>query len=168
MQDLQNTSMMQESMSTTGMSSSLHNCFFTLHCMPWWEGLLPHLGLLKNTKRRWRLESTISITSSIRPYFMLWSVASSVKIFNFLTSLYIDPFVLYYGGYRYNQPNHLYHMLMLSHATAYFIFDSIIEIAYKTDDFLTNSHHVSVLMVSYFCLRAPHTGFEYICKTTSY
>jgi len=68
------------------------------------------------------------------------------------------------GGYRYNQPNHLYHQLMLAHATAYFVFDSIVELAYGTDDLLTNCHHVCVIMVSYFGMRSSHSGFEYIGK----
>jgi len=54
---------------------------------------------------------------------------------------------------------------MISHGAAYFLADSILEIAYKTDDFLMNCHHVCVLGVSYFAMRAPHSGFEYICKT---
>jgi hypothetical protein len=53
---------------------------------------------------------------------------------------------------------------MLSHASAYFLADSILEIAYKTDDFLMNCHHVGVLAVSYFNFQASHSGFEYICK----
>ena len=80
------------------------------------------------------------------------------------TSLVIDPFILYLGGYRYNQPNHLYHQLMNSHSIAYFVFDSILEISYGTDDFLTNCHHACVILVSYFGMRAGHSGFEYIGK----
>ena len=76
----------------------------------------------------------------------------------------IDPFILYHGGYRYNQPNHLYHTLMTSHALAYFVFDSVLEVSYGTDDLLTNCHHVCAILVSYFCMRAEHSGFEYIGK----
>ena len=76
--------------------------------------------------------------------------------------LIVDPFILYYGGYRYNQPNHLYFTLMNSHATAYFVFDSILEVSYGTDDMLTNCHHVCAILVSYFGMRANHSGFEYI------
>jgi hypothetical protein len=53
---------------------------------------------------------------------------------------------------------------MLAHGGAYFLVDSILEIAYKTDDLLMNCHHVAVLLVSYFNMRAPHSGFEYLCK----
>jgi hypothetical protein len=51
---------------------------------------------------------------------------------------------------------------MLAHASAYFLADSILEIAYKTDDFLMNCHHVCVLAVSYFGFTANHSGFEYL------
>ena len=51
---------------------------------------------------------------------------------------------------------------MNSHATAYFIFDSILEVSYGTDDLLTNCHHACVILVSYFGMRARHSGFEYI------
>jgi hypothetical protein len=51
---------------------------------------------------------------------------------------------------------------MNSHATAYFVFDSILEISYGTDDMLTNLHHACVILVSYFGMRAGHSGFEYI------
>ena len=78
--------------------------------------------------------------------------------------LNLDPLVLYWGGYRYNQPNHLLHRFMLVHGAAYFLVDSILEISYKTDDMLMNLHHVAVLMVSYFNMRAPHSGYEYLCK----
>ena len=69
------------------------------------------------------------------------------------------------GGYRYNSDNSIYHMYMISHASAYFVFDSIIEIAYGTADMLTNVHHVVVLFVSYFGMKAPHSGFEYLSNT---
>jgi hypothetical protein len=82
-------------------------------------------------------------------------------------NLLVDPLVLYFGGYRYNQPNHLYHKLMLAHASAYFLADSILEVAYKTDDFLMNCHHVCVLAVSYFGFTANHSGFEYLRKSYS-
>lgn len=59
-------------------------------------------------------------------------------------------------------------MFMISHASAYFIFDSIIEIYYRTDDLLTNMHHVCVIFVSYFGMRAPHSGFEYLGKIRSF
>ena len=53
---------------------------------------------------------------------------------------------------------------MLSHAFAYFVYDSIIEIYYGTDDFLMNCHHVVVVGVSYFNMITPHSGYEYIGK----
>ena len=53
-------------------------------------------------------------------------------------------------------------MLMNSHAIAYFVFDSILEISYGTDDLLMNLHHACVILVSYFGMRAGHSGFEYI------
>ena len=72
--------------------------------------------------------------------------------------------MLYFAGYRYNQPNHLYYKFMVSHSTAYFVFDSILEISYGTDDLLTNCHHVCVILVSYFGMRADHSAFEYVGK----
>jgi len=77
----------------------------------------------------------------------------------------LDPLALYYGGYRYNQPNHLYHYFVVCHASAYFLYDSIIEKLYHTDDVLTNFHHLVVLGVSYFAIRAPHSMYEYISKS---
>lgn len=75
-----------------------------------------------------------------------------------------DPFVFYYSGYRYNQPNHILHVIMITNSFAYFIFDTIIETAYGSDDFLTNCHHVICNAVCYFCYVAPHSGFEFIRK----
>lgn len=82
----------------------------------------------------------------------------------YLLSITLDPFIFYYGGYRYNQPNHLYYVFILSHSFAYFIFDTIIEIFYRTDDALTNVHHAVCLAVSYFGIRAPHSAFEFVGK----
>jgi hypothetical protein len=91
---------------------------------------------------------------------MLWCHVFLVSLLRALKI--IDPIVLYMGGYRYNSDNSIYHMYMISHATAYFVFDSIIEVAYGTADMLTNVHHVVVLFVSYFGMKAPHSGFEYL------
>jgi len=73
-----------------------------------------------------------------------------------------DPLILYYGGYRYNQPNHLYHVILIVHAVAYFAYDSIIEIVYGTADTLTNFHHLFVLLGTYFHLMNNYSGWEYI------
>lgn len=53
---------------------------------------------------------------------------------------------------------------MVSHSFAYFIFDTIIEVYYRTDDMLTNVHHAVCLLVSYFGMRAPHSAFEFVGK----
>jgi len=74
---------------------------------------------------------------------------------------YIDPVAMYLGGYRYNQPTHLYHMFVMCHAFAYFFFDSVIEIMYGTDDALTNIHHVIVLVVNYTHMNRTYGGFEF-------
>lgn len=73
-----------------------------------------------------------------------------------------DPLVLYYGGFRYNQPNHLLQKHMMIHAAAYFVYDTIIEIYYGTDDLLTNMHHFFVLVGSFFHLRNNYSGYEYV------
>lgn len=57
---------------------------------------------------------------------------------------------------------------MVSHSFAYFIFDTIIEVYYHTDDMLTNVHHVVCLGVSYFAIRAPHSAFEFVGKECIY
>ena len=85
-----------------------------------------------------------------------------ISLFHALMACLFDPLILYWGGYRYNQPNHLLHKFMISHAFAYFLADSILEIAYGTDDMLMNCHHVASVLVSYFSFRAPHSGFEYL------
>ncbi|CDW75199.1 transmembrane protein [Stylonychia lemnae] len=90
---------------------------------------------------------------------MLGCIAGNYFI---LVLLHIDPLILYYGGYRYDQPNHLYHMILMVHSFAYFTYDSIIEIYYGTDDFLTNSHHVVVLLASFTHVINRYGGFEYI------
>ena len=59
-------------------------------------------------------------------------------------------------------PNHLLLTFMISNSFAYFIFDTIVEMAYGTDDMLTNCHHAVCLLVSYFCFCAPHSAFEFI------
>ncbi len=61
-----------------------------------------------------------------------------------------DPLILYYGGYRYNQPIHLYHNMLISHSLAYFSYDTVIELYYGTDDFLTNLHHVIVVTTTMY------------------
>ena len=48
------------------------------------------------------------------------------------------------------------------HSVAYFTYDSIIEVYYKTDDFLTNVHHFLVLSASIFHLKNQYSGYEYI------
>lgn len=53
-------------------------------------------------------------------------------------------------------------MFMITNSFAYFIFDTLIEIIYGTDDMLTNIHHAVCLTVSYFCFCAPHSGFEFL------
>jgi len=68
------------------------------------------------------------------------------------------------GGYRWNQPTHLAHMVVMCHAFAYFTYDSIIEIYYGTDDFLTNLHHVIVLVSNYCHVKGEFGGFEYVGK----
>lgn len=73
-----------------------------------------------------------------------------------------DPLILYFGGFRYNQPNHLSHMFLMVHSMAYFAYDTIIEIYYKTDDMLTNFHHFFVLFGSFFHVRNTYSGYEYI------
>jgi hypothetical protein len=55
-------------------------------------------------------------------------------------------------------------MHMIVHAGAYFLYDSIIEIYYKTADTLTNMHHVFVLVATYFHLNNSYSGWEYIRK----
>ena len=69
---------------------------------------------------------------------------------------------MYYGGYRYNQPNHVLHMFLMAHSFAYFTFDSLIEVYYKSDSLLTNVHHVVVVAVTYFHIKSYTTGFEYV------
>ena len=81
-----------------------------------------------------------------------------------LSKFSIDPIVIYLGGYRYNQPTHLYHMFVMCHALAYFVFDSVIEIIYGTDDVLTNIHHIVVIYANYCHMKGPYGGFEYCCK----
>ncbi|CDW77088.1 transmembrane protein [Stylonychia lemnae] len=66
------------------------------------------------------------------------------------------------AGYRYDQPNHLYHQILMVHSFAYFTFDSIIEIYYGTDDALTNAHHLVVLIASFTHVKNSFGGFEYI------
>ena len=69
---------------------------------------------------------------------------------------------MYYGGYRFDQPNHLYHVMLISHSFAYFSYDTLIEIYYGTDDLLTNAHHLIVVTSTYLFLKSKHGGFEYI------
>jgi len=52
----------------------------------------------------------------------------------------------------------------MCHAFAYFTYDSIIEIYYGTDDFLTNLHHVIVLVSNYCHVKGEFGGFEYVGK----
>ena len=79
-----------------------------------------------------------------------------------LVGVFGDPLILYFGGFRYNQPNHILHMHLMVHSAAYFAYDTIIEIYYKTDDMLTNFHHFFVLFGSYFHVRNQYSGYEYI------
>lgn len=79
-----------------------------------------------------------------------------------LVGVFGDPLILYYGGFRYNQPNHILHMHLMVHSAAYFAYDTIIEIYYKTDDMLTNFHHFFVLVGSFFHVRNTYSGYEYI------
>ena len=81
---------------------------------------------------------------------------------HFKVNFILDPVILYYGGYRYDQPNHLYHNLLICHAFAYFTYDSIIEIYYGTDDLLTNLHHVVVVVSTAFFFFNKFGGYEYI------
>jgi hypothetical protein len=53
------------------------------------------------------------------------------------------------------------------HSFAYFVYDSIIEIYYGTDDFLTNAHHVVVLAATFTHINNKFGGFEYIGKYLS-
>lgn len=41
-------------------------------------------------------------------------------------------------------------MLVMTHCTAYFVYDSIIEVYYGIDDFLMNLHHICVCGVSFW------------------
>lgn len=50
----------------------------------------------------------------------------------------------------------------MTHCTAYFVYDSIIEVYYKTDDFLMNLHHVCVCAVSFWQLSSKTSGFEFL------
>ena len=50
----------------------------------------------------------------------------------------------------------------MCHAFAYFVYDSIIEVYYGTDDMLTNCHHVIVVGCTYFHLRNRIGGYEFI------
>ncbi len=54
--------------------------------------------------------------------------------------------------------------MLICHAMAYFLYDSIIEIYYGTDDFLTNMHHVVVLISTSFFFFNRYGGYEYIGK----
>jgi hypothetical protein len=80
----------------------------------------------------------------------------------------IGPIALYEGGFRYNQPNHLYHMGMMVHSGAYFTFDTIIELYYGTTDILMNLHHVFVLAATYFHVRNTYSGWEYMGNDLRY
>jgi len=106
--------------------------------------------------------NTISIISSTPLSFMLSLAAYAVNSISIIT--FIDPLIIYYGGYRYDQPNHLYHMLLICHAMAYFCYDSIIEIYYGTDDLLTNLHHIVVVVATSFFFFNKYGGFEYMGK----
>ena len=113
---------------------------------------------LKYFKKKREWTNTISTTSNTQACSMLKLVSLLVLLLN---SYLIDPLILYYGGYRYNQPNHLLHQFLMVHGFAYFLYDSIIEVYYQSDDLLTNLHHVCVVGCSFFHVRSRGSGFEY-------
>jgi len=77
-------------------------------------------------------------------------------------NIFIDPLGIFLFGYRYNQDNHLFYQIVMVHCTAYFFYDSVIEIYYKTDNFLMNLHHVCVCSVSLWQLSSRNSGFEFL------
>lgn len=77
---------------------------------------------------------------------------------------FLDPLILLTCGYRYNQENHLWYMILMVHSTAYFVYDSIVEYLAGSDDFLTNLHHVCVIGMSFWHLISRTSGFEYLGK----
>ena len=89
----------------------------------------------------------------------------SISFVHAITSLLADPIILYYGGNRYDQPNHLGYMILLLNSFAYFVFDSIIEYYYSTNDVLLNLHHFVVVITSFINIRNRSGGFEYACKS---
>jgi hypothetical protein len=56
-------------------------------------------------------------------------------------------------------------MFVFLNSYAYFVFDSIIEYYYNTNDFLLNLHHVVVVAATYMTIRNKSSGFEYLCKS---
>eukprot|EP00347_Sterkiella_histriomuscorum_P002553 403367705 len=72
-----------------------------------------------------------------------------------------NPIILYMGSYRFNQPSHLYHKMLIAHAFAYFLFDTIIELSYNASDILINAHHIVVLWCSYSHQTNTFGGYEY-------
>lgn len=53
-------------------------------------------------------------------------------------------------------------MFVLCNSCGYFIFDSIIEYYYNTNDILLNLHHVVVVITTVMSLRNKYSGFEYM------
>ena len=74
---------------------------------------------------------------------------------------------MYLGGYRYNQPSHLYHKFLICHSFAYFLFDSISEFYYKCDDILTNGHHAVVLWCCTSHILNHFGGYEFCSNIIS-
>lgn len=52
--------------------------------------------------------------------------------------------------------------MLICHSFAYFVYDSLVEIYYGTDDMLTNGHHAVVVVATFFHLKNKFGGFEYI------
>ena len=73
-----------------------------------------------------------------------------------------DPLILYYGGNRYDQPNHLLYKMCMANAMAYFTYDGIIEIYYNTADTITNVHHLFVVFGSIPQWLNKFCGYEYV------
>ena len=82
----------------------------------------------------------------------------------YLLKSVLDPIIIYYSGYRYNQPNHILHMFLMLHSLGYYIVDSILEIYYKTDTMMINIHHVIVIFATVCNARGTTSGFEFVCN----
>jgi len=123
------------------------SCYFIIHIML--RNFLPPPGDIKDFTAKGKKE---------RYYLYYFSFTSLIHA---IIGICGNPVAMYLGGYRYNQPTHLYHMFVMCHAFAYFFFDSVIEIMYGTDDALTNIHHVIVLVVNYTHMNRTYGGFEF-------